>query len=65
MSDGDWFAERRKKMGKHHPWCNFFMDEPAATCAMCSGLHKEYPSEGKTADELQQEHFPNVRKIDD
>ena len=60
-----WAMERIKKMGKHHTWCNFFLDEPAETCSMCSGLKKSYPEDGKTADQLQKEHFPNVKRIEE
>jgi len=54
---------RKALLGEHHIWCNFFLDEPAATCSMCSGLKKNYPIDGKTQDQLQQEHFPNVVKV--
>ena len=62
MSDP--FEELRKKLGKHHVWCNFFLEQPAATCTMCSDLKKQYPEESKTPDELLKEHFPNVKKVD-
>jgi len=58
-----WFENRKKEMGEHHIWCNFFLEEPAETCSMCSGLKKNYPMQGKTEDELIKEHFPNVKKV--
>jgi hypothetical protein len=63
QSEQSWFDRRVKQMGEHHVWCNFFLDEPAQTCSMCSGLKKDYPMDGKTPDQLQLEHFPNVRRL--
>ena len=63
QSEQNWFDQRVERMGKHHVWCNFFLEEPAETCLMCSGLKKNYPMDGKTPDQLQQEHFPNVRRL--
>ena len=60
----EWVKARKAFLGEHHVWCNFFLDEPADTCSMCSGLKKNYPMDGKTPDQLQQEHFPNVIKIE-
>jgi hypothetical protein len=58
-----WVQKRKAELGQHHVWCNFFLDEPAATCSMCSGLKKNYPQDGKTEEQLQQEHFPNVKRV--
>jgi len=52
------------KYGVHHVWCNFFMEEHASTCSMCSGLKKNYPQNDKTCEELMKEHFPNNVRID-
>jgi hypothetical protein len=59
---------------KHHGWCNgvnplkglWDTDENVNKCDWCGGdkgLHKNYPSENKTEDQLQKEYFPNVKRI--
>ena len=58
----------------HHGWCNGVNPLKAGPvpakevdeCHWCGGdrgLHKNYSQEGKTQDQLQQQHFPNVVKI--
>lgn len=59
----EWVKARKAFLGEHHVWCNFFLEEPAATCSMCSGLKKDYPIQNLTEDELMAKHFPQVRKI--
>ena len=59
----EWVEARKTFLGEHHIWCNFFLDEPAATCSMCSGLKKNYPNHGLTEDEILAKHFPLVRKV--
>jgi hypothetical protein len=58
-----WVEARKAFLGEHHVWCNFFLEEPADTCSMCSGLKKNYPSNNITEDELLAKHFPQVRKV--
>jgi hypothetical protein len=58
-----WVDARKAFLGEHHVWCNFFLDEPADTCSMCSDLKKNYPSNNLTEDELIAKHFPQVRKV--
>ena len=60
-----WLAARKAFLGEHHIWCNFFLDEPAATCSMCSDLKKNYPQNNLTQEELLAKHFPQVRKVKD
>jgi hypothetical protein len=59
----EWVKARKAFLGEHHVWCNFFLEEPAATCSMCSGLKKNYPNHELTEDELLEKHFPLVRKV--
>ena len=46
-------------MKEHHIWCNYFM-KPAKGCKFCKRLHKEYPMDDLTPDELQEKHFPDA-----
>ena len=61
-------------MKTHHIWCNGVNtlksgpvpDEEVDNCQWCGGdrgLHKNYPSENKTEEQLQKEYFPNVVRI--
>ena len=61
-------------MKMHHIWCNGVNplkagpvpDEEVNNCQWCGGdkgLHKNYPSENKTEEQLQKEYFPNVVRI--
>jgi len=59
----EWVKARIAFLGEHHVWCNFFLDEPAETCSMCSGMKKNYPQGDKSCDELMKEHFPNNVRI--
>ena len=45
---------------EHHTWCNYFALRSVEDCPMCERLRTQYPDDGKTPQELQEEHFPNV-----
>ena len=62
------------KLNKHHIWCNgvnpfyrgIVSEEEIYNCPWCggaNGLKAIYQDDGKTEDQLQAEHFPNVIKI--
>ncbi len=67
LTDEEWNAERIRKFGVHHPWCNFFMEQHADECTMCngpSGLNVDHPvRQGDTPDDLMRRYFPDNRRI--
>jgi len=62
------------KMKQNHIWCNGVnplkagpvSDEEVDNCQWCGGdkgLHKNYPIDKKTEEDLIKEYFPNVKKV--
>lgn len=54
---------------RHHIWCNYQNplnpEQGAEDCEMCKDLHKSYPEkeDDPFGHKLQEEHFPNVRRV--